>query len=165
MSDDLPPSDPVRSAALDSGHGITLFCPHCDYNLTGLPENRCPECGRVFDPEQLRTALYLMEEEVSPVTVGAAVIHLFWPFWLLLMTIALESSPLASLTLVAVFAGGPISTLILSRRIFARRAKRAGLPFSIVRDRWPIVGVWLLLTALQFALAILLFVIVLAFGR
>lgn len=31
-----------------------LHCPSCDYNLTGLPENRCPECGKEFDPAKLR---------------------------------------------------------------------------------------------------------------
>ena len=27
-------------------------CRHCGYDLHGLPEPRCPECGNVFDPEE-----------------------------------------------------------------------------------------------------------------
>jgi len=30
-------------------------CLGCGYDLHGLPENRCPECGRPFDPEDPRT--------------------------------------------------------------------------------------------------------------
>ena len=30
-------------------------CLHCSYILDGLPENRCPECGRPFDPHDPRT--------------------------------------------------------------------------------------------------------------
>ncbi len=29
-------------------------CAHCGYNLTGLPEPRCPECGTKFVPRVLR---------------------------------------------------------------------------------------------------------------
>ena len=27
-----------------------LKCAHCSYQVIGLPRNRCPECGRSFDP-------------------------------------------------------------------------------------------------------------------
>lgn len=31
----------------------TLYCPRCGYNLTGLTQNVCPECGEGFDPDGL----------------------------------------------------------------------------------------------------------------
>jgi len=32
-----------------------MRCLSCDYELSGLTEHRCPECGRGFDPEDART--------------------------------------------------------------------------------------------------------------
>jgi hypothetical protein len=30
---------------------MTKYCSRCSYPLDYLPENRCPECGQAFDPE------------------------------------------------------------------------------------------------------------------
>ena len=46
---DTSPDHPAAPPA-DAG----LRCPRCGYNLTGLAEDRCPECGEAFDRELLR---------------------------------------------------------------------------------------------------------------
>lgn len=40
-------------------------CPHCSYNLRGLVEPRCPECGRVFDQGVLLAELQLKNRSPS----------------------------------------------------------------------------------------------------
>ena len=32
-----------------------MFCPSCEYDLTGVAAERCPECGRPFDPREPET--------------------------------------------------------------------------------------------------------------
>ncbi len=49
---------PQPNADLDEN----LFCPVCEYNLTGLARTRCPECGEDFDREALRRASSLGEK-------------------------------------------------------------------------------------------------------
>src|SRR5687767_12953353 len=45
---------------MDSIDPIQLFCLQCGYNLHGIPDGRCPECGREFQSEQLRGELIRM---------------------------------------------------------------------------------------------------------
>jgi ribosomal protein L37E len=33
----------------------SMYCRTCGYVLLGLRENRCPECGRPFDPDDVRS--------------------------------------------------------------------------------------------------------------
>src|SRR5689334_1067676 len=42
------------SEARPTHDGDDLACPMCGYNLRGLVDPRCPECGRPFDWEELR---------------------------------------------------------------------------------------------------------------
>ena len=42
-----------RAARVDSSGRNSIVCPTCGYNLTGLKESRCPECGTQFTLDQL----------------------------------------------------------------------------------------------------------------
>jgi hypothetical protein len=48
-----------------------LYCPECSYNLTGLTEHRCPECGSAFDPDEL------VRKRAECTPVNALVLWLF----------------------------------------------------------------------------------------
>lgn len=48
----MTPDESTQAAAMLPA-GQDIFCPGCGYNVRGLPENRCPECGRAFDPAVL----------------------------------------------------------------------------------------------------------------
>lgn len=76
-----PASSSSRAAALLNAIPETLYCPDCEYNLTGLTENRCPECGKPFDPRDLVARM------VETVSLGKAVLLLMWPHLLILAAI------------------------------------------------------------------------------
>lgn len=50
---EVPNVTPDAPETLLLASGPTLYCPECEYNLTGLTENRCPECGKSFAPGKL----------------------------------------------------------------------------------------------------------------
>jgi len=45
-----------RALRLQNSGTDTIVCPTCGYNLTGLKEARCPECGTQFTLDQLLAA-------------------------------------------------------------------------------------------------------------
>ena len=54
MTDSAPTTAPAAPAAPASAEGEAILCPMCDYDLRGLVEPRCPECGYTFDWQDLR---------------------------------------------------------------------------------------------------------------
>lgn len=44
---------------------LPLFCPKCEYNLNGLTEDRCPECGNAFDPREIWSTLHPNAEPIG----------------------------------------------------------------------------------------------------
>lgn len=61
-----------------------MYCLTCDYDLRALPEHRCPECGRAFDPSRPDTFA-----RKPPPAPG-------FPMW---AAVAVASYPLVVLTL------------------------------------------------------------------
>jgi hypothetical protein len=49
----------------DGDAGAAIVCPLCGYNLTGLRESRCPECGASFTLEELLAAQPTHEARTS----------------------------------------------------------------------------------------------------
>ncbi len=45
-----------RAERVRQNAGDVLFCPKCGYNMTGLYESRCPECGTRYTLDQLAAA-------------------------------------------------------------------------------------------------------------
>jgi hypothetical protein len=52
-----------------------MRCLACGYDLRGLPENRCPECGRAFDPGD--SATFLCRQADGRKYLAAALLGLF----------------------------------------------------------------------------------------
>lgn len=42
-----------RAERVQKQAGKAIFCPKCGYNMVGLLESRCPECGTAFTLDQL----------------------------------------------------------------------------------------------------------------
>ena len=55
------PKDAAVDPALFPEEEFPVYCPKCDYLLRGLPDGKCPECGRPFQRGQLLVRQYARE--------------------------------------------------------------------------------------------------------
>jgi uncharacterized membrane protein len=52
----MEPSEPVADTTGTPIFDFDINCPQCGYNLRGLTEHLCPECGNTFDPHAVLLA-------------------------------------------------------------------------------------------------------------
>jgi hypothetical protein len=101
--------------------GLDLHCPECNYNLTGLREWRCPECGERFSPHRaytqrlMRSPEFLLRYRYSPRELRSVL-------WSLLMFVAgtflvlmagLKAAILSGLILLGIFVVIVLPSLVL----------------------------------------------------
>jgi hypothetical protein len=99
-------------------------CLGCGYILDGLPENRCPECGRRFDPSDLRT--YLLKTYSGRPLLALAIV--FASLWVIGVTVSLlEDAGIVELT------GWPKLVLVLVMLGFLGGAYSLGLCVNVLR--------------------------------
>jgi hypothetical protein len=53
---------------------LAMHCRKCHYDLRGLAELRCPECGTEFDPSRPETFLEKLPRQAGPVERAAGVV-------------------------------------------------------------------------------------------
>ena len=103
--------------------GSRLLCPKCNYDLFGLPENRCPECGTPFDP------VVLARRFPKSIGLDALLVRLFWPNALtfaarVLCEITGALFPLSAALLVLALVGLVILEILSCLHIAERRLLR-----------------------------------------
>ncbi len=118
---------------------IELHCPQCGYDLRGIPEERCPECGFGFDVPALRDLA-----QRAALMVMSAYQAVFWRgVWLVGLSIATAlPCPLSLLS----GAGGVVALVVvavvlLNREYGSPRSSSEllidwGLPMLLVGSAW-----------------------------
>jgi hypothetical protein len=74
----MPQGEPPTEAPVVNDTGMR--CLVCDYNVTGLSENRCPECGTEFDPDLLRRVAAGQPIPCTPWDTRGGFVG-FWQTW------------------------------------------------------------------------------------
>lgn len=99
-----------------------LYCPSCRYILTGLSENRCPECGRRFDAIFLRA---LRRYPLRPISrVGAFALVAAGPAVIVVADVGAPGA--GSLLFFLLLIVGPVVCCYVTRRLAVAEEWRRG---------------------------------------
>ena len=79
-----PTSPQSEQADTTATAGPQRFCRQCAYPLIGLPENRCPECGQVFNLDDPKT--YATDPRPQPKVTSIICAYLVTLFAALVLT-------------------------------------------------------------------------------
>lgn len=97
---------------------VTQYCPVCEYDLHGLPKDRCPECGTEFN----RAVLPVLRRAIGPVKSH--------PFAVVLLVVAILLAPQ-----VYSWSPGPFNTFFQLAYVFIMWGL-GGLWVWLSRLRW-----------------------------
>lgn len=132
-----------------------LHCPCCGYDLTGLTESRCPECGTGFDRDVLRRCRQTDVQSMSQ--RGFYLRLIYFPAWYsLLILIGMSRDSLAFMMLALAVAiavlifGFGAQAIHLARWMEVRDSLQKGPLASAGERRMAIVGRSIALYLAQF---------------
>ena len=164
-----PPSD---ESVLSLTHATyappTLFCPQCGYNLTGLTNERCPECGRDFVAFGLQSKWMddslvgfidvlprLLLAPIAGLALGFGVglsfqFGLELPAWSTAIVVAI-----GALLVFPIWIGG--TSRRTARTLAAAKAARQARAVAEIRTTGYMIGMGIVLFVIQSALALVAF--------
>jgi hypothetical protein len=106
-------------------------CPKCDYDLRGLPEQRCPECGTEFRWEDIRRRAKLiwnltlrLRHANQDATLGLIIGLVGWFLLGLIGLLGGDSHALVALVRLIVFSGSVIGIILGSQVLNIRRVPK-----------------------------------------
>jgi hypothetical protein len=141
-----------------SGSGSTAsqtgaaFCPWCGYDLSGIGENTCPECGRIFGPSEVAAVAAHHRLVVSAPRIWSRFfgVPLLVSGTLMTLMIVMGSPIPTALTVLAVGVAIPLVTVLAGVPVvlFSRPWERAAVLLSWVRHALWLLLAWLALPAI-----------------